>query len=146
MATTTAAVTLSSDLMSANISVSASSTLMKAGTTADGLDMIDYGVIDIVTGDQFDLLDADNPSSSPIAGVMANKANKVYIANHSTDETYYVDIMIDAQAVGKLYAGDWMFIPWGAEDADADIEITANTGTNKIEYALFHQGRTLDAS
>ena len=146
MATTTAAVTLNSDLMSANISVSASTTLMKAGTTADGLDMIDYGVIDIVTGDQFDLLDADNPSSSPIAGIMANKANKVYIANHSTDETYYVDIMIDAQAVGKLYAGDWMFIPWGAEDADADIEITANTGTNKIEYALFHQGRTLDAS
>ena len=146
MATTTAAVTLTSDLLSDNISVSASSTLMKAGTTADGLDMVDYGVIDIVTGDQFDLLDADNPSSSPIAGVMANKANKVYIANHATDETYYVTIMIDAQNVGRLYAGDWMFIPWGAEDANADIEITANTGTNKIEYALFHQGRTLDAS
>ena len=146
MATTTAAVTLTSDLLSDNISVSASSTLMKAGTTADGLDMVDYGVIDIVTGDQFDLLDADNPSSSPIAGVMANKANKVYIANHATDETYYVTIMIDAQNVGRLYAGDWMFIPWGAEDANADIEITSSTGTNKIEYALFHQGRTLDAS
>ena len=146
MATTTAAVTLTSDLMSDSISVSASSTLMKAGTTADGLDMVDYGVIDIVTGDQFDLLDADNPSSSPIAGVMANKANKVYMANHSTDETYYVTIMIDAQNVGRLYAGDWMFIPWGAEDANADIEITSTTGTNKIEYALFHQGRTLNAS
>ena len=146
MATTTAAVTLTSDLLSDNISVSASSTLMKAGTTADGLDMVDYGVIDIVTGDQFDLLDADNPSSSPIAGVMANKANKVYIANHATDETYYVTIMIDAQNVGRLYAGDWMFIPWAAEDANADIEITASTGTNKIEYALFHQGRTLDVS
>ena len=146
MATTTAAVTLTSDLLSDNISVSASSTLMKAGTTADGLDMVDYGVIDIVTGDQFDLLDADNPSSSPVAGVMANKANKVYIANHATDETYYVTIMIDAQNVGRLYAGDWMFIPWGAEDANADIEITSSTGTNKIEYALFHQGRTLDAS
>ena len=146
MATTTAAVTLTSDLLSDNISVSASSTLMKAGTTADGLDMVDYGVIDIVTGDQFDLLDADNPSSSPIAGVMANKANKVYIANHATDETYYVTIMIDAQNVGRLYAGDWMFIPWGAEDANEDIEITASTGKNKIEYALFHQGRTLDAS
>ena len=146
MATTTAAVTLTSDLLSDNISVSASSTLMKAGTTADGLDMVDYGVIDIVTGDQFDLLDADNPSSSPIAGVMANKANKVYIANHATDETYYVTIMIEAQNVGRLYAGDWMFIPWSAEDANADIEITASTGTNKIEYALFHQGRTLDAS
>jgi hypothetical protein len=146
MATTTAAVTLTSDLLSDNMSVSASTTCMKAGTTADGLDMMDYGVIEIVTGDQFDLLDADNPSSSPIAGVMANKANKVYIANHATDETYYVTIMIDAQNVGRLYAGDWMFIPWGAEDANADIEITSSTGTNKIEYALFHQGRTLNAS
>jgi len=146
MATTTAAVTLTSDLLSDNMSVSASTTCMKAGTTADGLDMIDYGVIEIVTGDQFDLLDADNPSSSPVAGVMANKANKVYIANHATDETYYVTIMIDAQNVGRLYAGDWMFIPWGAEDANADIEITSSTGTNKIEYALFHQGRTLTAS
>jgi hypothetical protein len=146
MATTTAAVTLTSDLLSDNMSVSASTTCMKAGTTADGLDMMDYGVIDIVTGDQFDLLDADNPSSSPIAGVMANKANKVYIANHSTDETYYVTIMIDAQNVGRLYGGDWMFIPWGAEDANADIEITSSTGTHKIEYALFHQGRSLNAS
>ena len=75
MATTTAAVTLSSDLMSANISVSASTTLMKAGTTADGLDMIDYGVIDIVTGDQFDLLGADDDDGTPVAGVMANKAS-----------------------------------------------------------------------
>ena len=146
MATTTATVELTSDLLSDNISVISSSILMKAGTTADGLDMVDYGVIDIVTGDQFDLLAADNPSQSPIAGVMANKANKVYIANHSTDETYYVTIMIDAQNVGRLYAGDWMFIPWAAEDANADIEITASTGTNKIEYALFHQGRTLAAS
>ena len=143
---TTAAVTLNSDLLSDSISVTASSTLMKAGTTADDLDMVDYGVIEIVTGDQFDLLDADNPSSSPIAGIMANKANKVYIANHATDETYYVEIMIDAQNVGRLYAGDWMFIPWAAEDANADIEITSSTGTNKIEYALFHQGRSLNAS
>ena len=146
MATTTAAVTLTSDLLSDNMSVNASTTCMKAGTTADGLDMMDYGYIDVVTGDQFDLLDADNPSGSPIAGMMQNKANKVYIANHSTDETYYVTIMIDAQNIGRLYAGDWMFIPWGAEDAAADIEITASTGTNKICYALFHQGRTLNAS
>ena len=146
MATTTAAVTLTSDLMSANISVSASTTLMKAGTTADGLDMIDYGVIDIVTGDQFDILGADDDDGTPIAGVMAGKANKVYLANHSTDETYYVSIMIDAQDIGKLYAGDWMFIPWDATTDDKDIEITSSTGTNKIEYALFHQGRTLTAS
>jgi len=139
MATTTAAVTLTSDLLSDNISVTTDTTCMKGGTTADGLDQMDMGYIEIATGDQYDLFDADNALNK-------NKANKVYIANESTDETYYVTITIDATVVGRLYAGDWMFIPWGAEDATADIEIEAINGTNKISYAYFHEGRTLIAS
>tara|TARA_R100000654_G_scaffold36168_1_gene61744 strand:- start:2473 stop:2886 length:414 start_codon:yes stop_codon:yes gene_type:complete len=137
MATTTATVTLNSDLMSANISVSASSTLMKAGTTADGLDQIEYSVIEIPTGDQYDLI-CTTPTAS--------KATKLYVKNHSTDETRYVRIMIDAQDIGRLYAGDWMFIPTDFHDANADVEITSIGGTNKIEYALFHEGTTLTAS
>ena len=140
MATTTAAVTLTSDLLSDNMSVSASTTCMKAGTTGDGLDQMDFGYIEIPTGDQYDLFDAND------SGLNTSKANKVYIANESTDETYYVTIMIDAQNIGRLYAGDWMFIPWGSLDQHDDIEITSSTGTNKITYALFHEGRTLTAS
>ena len=132
---TTAAVTLTSDLLSDNMSVSSSTTCMKAGTTADGLDQMDMGYIEVATGDQYDLVNAST------LGV--GKANKVYICNESTDETYYVDVMINAMAVGKLYAGDWMFLPWSAIDTDADIEVTAKTGTNKIAYALFHEGKTL---
>jgi len=139
MATTTAAVTLTSDLLSDNISVTTDTTCMKGGTTADGLDQMDMGYIEIATGDQYDLFDADNALNK-------NKANKVYISNDSTDETYYVTITIDATVVGRLYAGDWMFIPWGAEDATADIEIEAINGTNKVSYAYFHEGRTLIAS
>ena len=139
MATTTAAVTLTSDLLSDNISVTTDTTCMKGGTTADGLDQMDMGYIEIATGDQYDLFDADNALNK-------NKANKVYIANESTDETYYVTITIDATVVGRLYAGDWMFIPWGAEDATADIEIRAYTGTNKISYAYLHEGRTLTSA
>jgi len=134
MATTTAAVTLSSDLMSANISVSASSTLMKAGTTADGLDQIEYAVVEIPTGTQFDLI-ANTPTAS--------KATKLYVKNHATDETLYVRIMIDQQDIGRLYAGDWMFIPADFHDGNADVEITAIGATQKIEYALFHEGTTL---
>ena len=52
MATTTAAVTLTSDLLSDNMSVSASTTCMKAGTTADGLDQIEYAVVEVATGDE----------------------------------------------------------------------------------------------
>ena len=135
MATTTAAVTLTSDLLSDNMSVSASTTCMKAGTTADGLDQMDTGYIEIATGDVYDILDAT------VLGL--DKANKVYICNESTDETYFIEIMINAMVVGKLYAGDWMFLPWSAIDTDADIEVTAQTGTNKITYILFHEGRTL---
>ena len=55
MATTTAAVTLTSDLLSDNMSVSASTTCMKAGTTADGLDMMEYGYVDIASGTAYDI-------------------------------------------------------------------------------------------
>ena len=135
MATTTAAVTLTSDLLSDTMSLSTDTTCMKAGSEADGLDQMDTGYIEVATGDQYDLVNAST------LGV--GKANKVYICNESTDETYYIDIMINAMAVGKLYAGDWMFLPWSAIDTDADIEVTAQTGTNKITYTLFHEGRTL---
>ena len=134
MATTTAAVTLTSDLLSDNMSVSASTTCMKAGTTADGLDQMEYGYVNLVTGDEYDLVGA-TPTAS--------KASKLYLKNHSTDETYFIAITQNAQAIGKLYAGDWMFIPADFHDAAGDIAITANGGTNKICYALFHEGITL---
>jgi hypothetical protein len=142
MATTTAAVTLSSDLLSDNMSVSASTTCMKAGTTADGLDQMEYGYVEIATGTAYDII-GNTPTAS--------KASKLYIKNHSTDETYYISVVLDAQAIGRLYGGandtgDWMFIPADFHDANADIEITASGGTNKICYALFHEGTTLVAS
>ena len=134
MATTTAAVTLTSDLLSDNMSVTASTTLMKAGTTADGLDQIEYGYVEVATGDEYDLI-ATTPTAS--------KASKLFVKNHSIDETYYVAITQNAQAIGRLYGGDWMFIPADFHDAAADIAITSNGGTNKIEYALFHEGTAL---
>jgi hypothetical protein len=134
MATTTAAVTLTSDLLSDNMSVTASTTLMKAGTTADGLDQIEYGFVEVATGDEYDLI-ATTPTAS--------KASKLFVKNHSIDETYYIAITQNAQAIGRLYAGDWMFIPADFHDAAADIAITSNGGTNKIEYALFHEGTAL---
>ncbi len=134
MATTTAAVTLTSDLLSDNMSVSASTTCMKAGTTADGIDQIEYGYVEVATGDEYDLI-----ATTPTAA----KASKLFVKNHSIDETYYIAITQNSQAIGRLYAGDWMFIPADFHDAAADIAITSNGGTNKVEYALFHEGTAL---
>ena len=63
MATTTAAVTLTSDLLSDALSVSASTTCMKAGTTADGLDQMEYGVVEIATGTAYDII-CSTPTAS----------------------------------------------------------------------------------
>jgi hypothetical protein len=134
MATTTAAVTLTSDLLSDAMSVTASTTCMKAGTSADGLDQLEYAVVEIATGDEYDLI-CTTPTAS--------KASKLFVKNHSIDETYYVAITQNAQAIGRLYGGDWMFIPADFHDAAADIAITSNGGTNKIEYTLFHEGTVL---
>ena len=90
---------------------------------------------EVPTGTSFDLLDATT------AGI--DKANKVYIANLSTDETYYVIVVIDAKVIGRLYGGDWMFIPWNMDDATHDLEVTAYVGTNTIEWVKFHENETL---
>ena len=99
------------------MSVTASTTCMKAGTTADGLDQLEYAVVNIPTGDEYDLI-----CSTPTA----SKASKLYVKNHSIDETYYVAITQNAQAIGRLYGGDWMFIQADFHDAAGDIAITSN--------------------
>ena len=138
MATTTAAITLSSDLLSDSISVSTNTTCMKAGTTGDGLDEMRMGFTKVPTGTSFDLIDA--------TAAHIDKANKVYICNNSTDETYYVIITIDAKVIGRLYANDFMFIPWNADDATHDIEVQAYGGTNDVMFMVFHEGETLATS
>ena len=135
---TTAGIQLTSDLLSNAMSVNTSTSCMKAGTTADSLNQMDTGYVEIATGDVYDILDA--------SALNLDKANKVYICNESTDPTYFVEITVKAEVIGSLYAGDWMFIPWGAESADSDIGLEAKTGTNKITYTLFHEGKTLIAS
>ena len=138
MATTTATITLSSaDLLSDNLSLSATQTLHKAGTTT-GLDGIQYERLEVPTGDVYDLIDA--------TALGANKANKIYIINKHTDETKYVEIIIKDLVIGRLYAGDWMFIPLEAAAATQDIGIEAISAAQVVEFALIHEGKTLVAS
>ena len=140
MATTTATITLSSlDLLSDNLSLSSTSTLYDAGTTT-GLTQYDSGRLE-VPGDTniYVLLD------STAAGV--NKANRVYVVNKNTDETHYVIISIDETVLGRLYAGDWMFIPWSQTDVAAEIVIESPVAGSvcPYEYAVLKEPETLVA-
>ena len=58
---------------------------------------------------------------------------------------YYVDWGIHETMIGRLYAGDWMFIPWNASDDDAAIELEAQVAAQTIEYAFFNSNFVLTA-
>jgi len=140
MATTTATITLSSaDLLSDNLSLSATMNLYKGGTTATGLDQMNYHRLVVPTGTNFDLIEE--------SAALTEDANYVYIINKNTDVTDYVKISINSEEIGRLYAGDWLFMPWdcdlSAAANDSSIEIQAYTHEAVIEYALFHNGETL---
>ena len=140
MATTTATITLSSaDLLSDNLSLSSTMNLYKDGTTATGLEQMNYHRLVIPAGTNFDLI--------PESAALSEDASYVYIINKNTVVTDYVTISINAEVIGRLYAGDWLFMPWDcdltAAENDSSIEIEADTNSAIIEYALFHNGETL---
>jgi len=143
MATTTASISLSSsDLLSDDMSLSASMTLYQNGTTATGLDEVNYHRVNIPTGTQFDLI-AESTA-------LSEDASYVYIINKNTLATDYVLIDINSEEIGRLYAGDWLFMPWDCDlthaTADSSIEIEAVGNEAVVEYALFHNGETLPTS
>ena len=144
MATTTAAITLtSSDLLTNALALSASMTLYQGGTTATGLEQFRMERMVLPTGTQFDLIEATTAATED--------ANYMYIINKNTDVTDYVIISIKDEVIGRLYAGDWMFFPWDADavalDAnDSAVEAQAYTHEVILEYCLFHNGETRPTS
>jgi hypothetical protein len=140
MATTTATITLSSaDLLSDNLSLSSTMSLYQDNTTATGLEQMNYHRLVIPTGTNFDLI--------PESAALSEDVSYVYIINKNTVLTDYVTISINAEVIGRLYAGDWLFMPWDCDltavDNDSSIEIEAFGNSHIIEYALFHNGETL---
>ena len=137
MATTTATLTLtSSDLASDALSLSATKTCYKAGTTI-GLDQ--------TTGLAKTYLTATTNIDIfvPVPGAtMAGKNGKVYIANLSTKDTEFVQISIGDKLIGRLYAQDFMWIPWNQEAQHlSDIELAPSVATGMwVEFMHIHEG------
>ena len=141
MATTTATLSIASaDLLpSSPLSISASSTLMKAGTSV-GLHMMESGSGELTVA-------ASNGGVVVKEATAAgeNTAAKVYICNKATDPTYYIQVKLHDANLGRLYAGDWMFMPWVQGDTDAEISVEAEGGTCPYEWAIFKEGETMVA-
>jgi hypothetical protein len=132
MATTTATVTLSSsDLSSQALSISSTTTLLKAGLTAG---------IDQTTGLTRKLYATAQTATTLIdaADYTDAKAHKVYIKNVGTSTTEYFTIELGASniLIGRLYGGDWMFIPYGGEH---DIDIDSSDVNMQLEYMVIYE-------
>ena len=146
MATTTATVSISSgDLTPGTaLNINASTTCMKAGLTT-GLEKMEMGtniltIADGVAGTGISL------KLATAAG--ADGASKVYLCNTATDDTFYIRLDLHDTIVGRLYAGDWLFIPWSQNDAGAqgnDLIIQAFNGSCPYEYAIFKEDETVVA-
>tara|TARA_R100001377_G_scaffold566_1_gene578 strand:+ start:141 stop:566 length:426 start_codon:yes stop_codon:yes gene_type:complete len=137
MATTTASVSISSsDLQVGNqLALNASTTCMKAGLTA-GLEKIEIGKNTLTVADGSTQL-----KLATTAGV--NGASKVYLCNNATDETFYIRLDLHDTIVGRLYAGDWLFIPWSQNDTTNELVIEAVGGSCDYEYAIFKEDETV---
>jgi hypothetical protein len=136
MATTATLTLASSDIAGDPVSVSKTATLTKAGSLND---------LDQSSGlSRVHLRSTTNKVLLAANAEGDNLAAKVYIINKSTDASLYLTVTINAQTIGKLYGGDFMFIPWSQTDTSASIEVaatnwTSSTGDIPVEYALFHE-------
>ena len=138
---TTCTLNLNSDMLSSPINISASTTLTKAELTTD-LELIEMGKGTIAETDGSKTAEFGLPTA-----LGADKAAKLFFVNKSTDPTYYIDIDLHDTNVGRLYAGDWMFIPYGMNDTASEfvIEAEPSGAICPYEFALFQEPQTLVA-
>ena len=134
MATTNATIGIASDITDSSLSVSNSTQLNTAGTTT-GVNTMTSVTKVLASTNQVDLI---------TTGSVSTTHAYVYINNPSTDETKYFTVTIgnagggsatDTEEIGRLYAGDFMWMPW---DVDDDICVTPSSSDDMtIEYMAF---------
>tara|TARA_R110000744_G_scaffold54322_2_gene115348 strand:- start:619 stop:1077 length:459 start_codon:yes stop_codon:yes gene_type:complete len=136
MATTTASLTItSSDLVGDALSLTTTNTLNKAGTLVGLEQTTGISTAYLTATTQIDLF---NPIRTAAAD--AGKNNWVYICNKSTDETEYATIKIANANIGRLYAGDFMWMPWNRSARFIDISLTPSVATGMtVDYGLIFE-------
>ena len=130
MATTTATITIAStDLLSDELALTTTTTLTSAGTSTGLANTSGLGRKTIAGGHAaYTLFDG--------SAYTADKAHKVYLKNTSTTAAEFFLVTINSEDLGRIYAGDWVLIPWSAHDNDCDIKIDPSANDMTLEYML----------
>ena len=139
MATTTATISVSSDIMSYPISINKTMT-MKKFQSCNGIEETSG-----LNVKKFNATTAVEIVGN--AEGTAGKASKVYIRNSGSSKVNYFYVALNNNAaaqtttetIGKLYGGDWMLIPWIATAATThDICVAPSTAEEMtIEWMVF---------
>ena len=132
MATTTASLTISSgDISSDAISISVSETFYKAGTTI-GLDQ--------TTGMARKTFAAasSNQNIAASGSYTDDKNHKLFVRNPGTSTTDYITVVIASghSVIGRLYGGEFLFIPWAGNE---DIDVTTSATNMAVEYMIISE-------
>ena len=141
MATINASINITSDIPYSGFSLSKTMTMTKAGT-ATGLENSNGLGVKKLAATTAVVLEL-------AADATASGANKLYIRNTGSNKAEHVKISLNAsasaddttEAIGRLYGGDWMLIPWEANGTGHNIVAAPSTSgeVTTIEYMTFHE-------
>ena len=131
MATTTATLTLTSDINTDALALTTTHTLNQAGTTI-GLEQ--------TTGLAKKIYAAAQSNAALIsAGSYSGTGGRVYVKNTGSSSTDYFTLELGASNIniGRLYGQDIAWLPY---DGTQDIDISS-TGTNmELEFMVINEG------
>jgi hypothetical protein len=157
MATINATVSVNSnDLTSNTLALSKTMTMTKAGTNT-GLEFTSGLVRRTFTStNHVDLITAGAQNYGTPTASDSGSASKVYIKNTGSDSTQYFEVGLGTSsgsgsatadsiggthlALGRLYGGDWMLIPYHGKATVGDITVQPSTAEKMtVEYIIFFE-------
>ena len=142
MATTTATLSISSDILANPTAISKTMTMSKSANPSVGLDE----TTGLRTKKFTSTTDAVIAEADELTSSGGTEAHKLYVRNASTSKANFFFVAYNAgtadatttEPIGKLYGGDWMLMPY---NGGTNITVASSTTeTQYLEYMVFADG------
>ena len=142
MATTTATISIGSDILGNPTTIANTMTMSKSANPSVGLDE----TTGLRTKKFTSTTDAVIAEADELTSSGGTEAHKLYVRNASTSKANFFFVAYNAstadatttEPIGKLYGGDWMLMPY---NGGTNITVASSTTeTQYLEYMVFADG------
>ena len=142
MATTTATLSISSNILGNPTAISKTMTMSKSANPSVGLDE----TTGLRTKKFTSTTDAVIVEADELISSGGTEAHKLYVRNAGTDKANFFFVAYNSgtadatttEPIGKLYGGDWMLMPY---NGGTNITVASSTTeTQYLEYMVFADG------